>query len=70
MSAINLLSSISMGLRMLFRAERFLMRGLSPPWTQKTLSPTTAAMGRKLKVSEMVFQALKLNLLLHSSKNP
>ena len=52
---------------MVFSADRFLMRGLMPPCTQKMRAPTTAAMGRKLNVSERSFQARMVSLRLHSS---
>ena len=40
-----------------------------PPWTQKIRLPTTAAIGRQLKVLTKVFQALIVSLLLPESIN-
>ncbi len=42
--------------------------GDSPPWTQKILDATTAAMGSVLKTSINVFQILMLTRRLHSSR--
>jgi hypothetical protein len=55
----------SIGLLILFNSQISLRVGLNPPWTQKILFPTTAAMGSQSKVAQKFFHNLTLNFLLH-----